>query len=86
MSEPRDDGGPAFPRPIGNSGASDARAREVSGEAIGMSLRDYFAGQALVTGMQSDISQDDVVADKVATVIARRCYEIADAMIAERSK
>lgn len=36
------DGGPAFPRPI-----SKLTSDEVSLDQDGMSLRDYFAGQAL---------------------------------------
>ena len=65
MSKPND-GGPAFP--------SDRFSE------LGMSLRDYFAGQALASmdtdgctliGMQS---------------LAQRAYDIADAMLAEREK
>ena len=62
------DGGPAFPNEYCNSSSQ------------GMSLRDYFAGQALATmdtggytllGMQS---------------AAQRAYNLADAMLAERKK
>ena len=42
----KNNGGPAFPRPIGNNGASEFVNREVSCEAEGMSLRDYFAAHA----------------------------------------
>ena len=44
MSRP--DGGPAFPKPIGNNGASHYEDREVSSEEVGMTLRDYFAAHA----------------------------------------
>jgi hypothetical protein len=65
MSE-RDDGGPAFPR---QSGTLDM------GGAQGMSLRDWFAGQALVG-----------LANRGQTVeeIATYAYELADAMLEVR--
>lgn len=44
----------------------------------GMSLRDWFAGQALAGWMTSE----DVPCDER---IAERCYQIADAMLAARS-
>lgn len=68
MDKPND-GGPAFPYTDAKGFVSD-----------GMSLRDWFAGQALASmdtdgwtliGMQS---------------IAQRAYDLADAMIAEREK
>lgn len=47
----------------------------------GMSLRDWFAGQALAA---SDWSNwDERVAD---ADVAARCFELADAMLAERAK
>jgi hypothetical protein len=41
------DGGPAFPRPIGNNGSNDWHNRTANCEQEGMKLRDYFAGKAL---------------------------------------
>ena len=64
------DGGPAFPR----AGSPYVKAQE------GMSLRDWFAGQVL-QGLSSN-------ADRwVSTneVIAKSCYEAADAMLKARS-
>ena len=46
----------------------------------GMTLRDYFAGQALV-GMA-----DYYIAEAEAEMYARRAYLLADAMLAEREK
>ena len=48
----------------------------------GMSLRDWFAGQALA-GWMSDpiVSAAD---DEERTTIARICYSVADAMLIER--
>ena len=45
----------------------------------GMSLRDWFAGQALGGYMVSDLAINWPMA-------AQMCYELADAMIAERDK
>jgi len=46
-------------------------------DALGMSLRDWFAGQAIVG---EDLSQNEI------DLIAAAAYNLADAMIAERSK
>jgi len=42
----------------------------------GMSLRDWFAGQVLASQIDDDADAD----------LARRCYAIADALLAERQK
>lgn len=65
----RDDGGQAFP----------------GTHTDGMSLRDYFAGQAL-TGVIAAVCDGKHAAAKTGEVIATACYELADAMLAERSK
>lgn len=62
------DGGPAFPSP---------QCGDWSPE-YGMSLRDWFAGQALAGMMASD---DGSTPENVAA----EAYEIADAMLAARS-
>ena len=49
----------------------------------GMSLRDYFAGQA-VTGFFAANSNEDEMPP--ARVLASIAYEAADAMLAERAK
>lgn len=72
MSESKkiDDGGRAFP------GKSFTERGYPNGYDMGMSLRDWFAGQALVTGyVQHDGSPDK---------IAEWAFQIADAMIATR--
>ena len=74
MSTPKNDGGPAFPGP------SDYNqdGTPVWGGATGMTLRDWFAGQALV-GMMANpeviVSEEDV---------ARIVYRYADAVLEER--
>lgn len=66
-----DDGGPAFPR---QSGTLDM------GGATGLSLRDYFAGQALANLLRGDGDDWSVHA------IASDCYRQADAMLKARSQ
>lgn len=82
----RDDGGPAFPRPIGNNGAN--HGREVSTDFKGMTLRDYFAGQALIGILSSKFR--DMVANVPEScrydLVATDAFLIADAMLKERSK
>jgi hypothetical protein len=73
MSETRD-GGPAFPR----AASTDEHGQpcNVYQDQQGMSLRDWFAGQAMV-GLTAYNS-------KAAYYHAKEAYEIADAMIAQR--
>lgn len=72
MSNPMNDGGPAFPCEGGELSGLHANP--------GMSLRDWFAGQALA-GCMADYNIGDTFQD-----VARTCYEIADAMLKEREK
>ena len=67
----RNDGGPAFPR--------DGWAPE-----DGMSLRDYFAGQALA-GLCANMQVDRFIEMSVGHM-AGLSYMYADAMLRERSK
>lgn len=66
-----DDGGPAFPH-VASDGHPDYRC--------GMSLRDWFAGQALAGFVQ----QADLVEEYRHKFIAKSCYRLADAMLAAR--
>jgi hypothetical protein len=72
---PKDDGGFAFPTDDVQAWATCPRCN-LSHRRCGMTLRDYFAGQALA-GMSIEVGMED---------IAARCYCLADAMLAERSK
>jgi len=71
------DGGPAFP------GMWPSEEPHHFGQLMlkpGMSLRDWFAGQALAAlGRTSNNWPED-------QRVAVRCYEVADAMLAEREK
>lgn len=66
MSE-HDNGGPAFPI-----------ASDVIGHCVGMTLRDWFAGQALAGLLASPQTGDD------ANAVIRAAFSAADAMIAAR--
>lgn len=85
MAETKNDGGPAFPetnyfdeKPIGSYG--------------GMSLRDYFAGQALaLTQSRENVMAIAAAGDREGVndptiALAAVCYRIADNMLAERRK
>lgn len=75
------DGGPAFPESIDHEGRV--------WHCPGMTLRDYFAGQALV-GLIQHTKEIGCLArqggEKTDEYLAGSAYEIADAMIAEREK
>lgn len=66
---------PAFPR-LGEGFGHPAY------DEPGMTLRDYFAGQALVGGMSAADGHNFAT----ATDAARQAYEIADAMLTERTR
>ena len=65
MSTPIDDGGDAFPHPDGS---------------FGMSLRDYFAGQAIA----GFCAKED--RDWSSAIRAEAAYKLADAMLAARKE
>ena len=68
MKTPSNDGGPAFP---------------VMYCSEGMTLRDWFAGQALVGMLQNYTTQKFGVGEETC---ARGAYEFADAMLAARER
>lgn len=83
MSTKPKDGGPAFPGFSFTDGRGNQRRNEHSGEwethEGGMTLRDWFAGQALSpTLIQAYGSTPET--------LARKAYEIAQAMVDERNK
>ena len=84
MSEVKqiNDGGPAFPNM--DSGELDKAPVLVS---TGMSLRDWFAGQAIV-GWMATYSHSNGPEANVRDIpdFAKTAYVIADALIAERAK
>lgn len=89
------DGGPAFPSRVlpdprlvkhlrDSAEVSLREAADALGSHPGMTLRDWFAGQALV-GLMSD---PGLRPDKLAEFqhMAVRLYQVADAMLAERER
>lgn len=91
----KDDGGPAFPVPIVATKHESGKGYEelvlVPNKGRGMSLRDWFAGQALTAIMGDDWYRDggpeaDNAWSEAAEGVARDAYTIADAMLTERAK
>lgn len=76
----RNDGGSAYPRPDQHYIDGYGNDQHSYG-APGMSLRDWFAGQALSGRLINGFASS---ADKA--VHARVSYEMADAMLEEREK
>jgi hypothetical protein len=74
MSAPINDGGPAFPY-------GQKNFTERSSE--GMTLRDYFAGQALI-GQLAFSPPDPFKKYRQPKEVAAACYRFADAMLAAR--
>lgn len=74
------DGGPAFPT-LADVEYESGHALEL--DTSGMSLRDWFAGQAL-NGLIASIQPHERLTDH--PLAAKNCYAVADAMLAERAK
>ena len=77
MSETSPNGGPAFPRPFSFRHEDDQHRAQ-----SGMTLRDWFAGQALaIVHRRFDEGSELCLED-----IAMQAYFIADAMLNERDE
>ena len=76
------DGGPAFPQSLAADGLGGLNISYNCVDGAGMTLRDYFAGQALALGGEYFYGADGTKPDRVAAI----AYAIADAMIAGRDK
>lgn len=82
MSAQIDDGGPAFPVPL-----LPGEAWAGNGTANGMTLRDWFAGQALTSALSAAKGLGDAGKDERRALfnsVASILYEMADAMIEAR--
>jgi hypothetical protein len=75
--QPIDDGGTAFPH-------THTSSLGVSWQT-GMSLRDWFAGQALA-GMIANVNTSPVSTKSGCGYLAKNAFQFADAMIAEQKK
>ena len=71
------DGGPAF---VGDAWAVDGVQERKGG---GLTVRDWFAGQALIAIGASDVRSE---APSAPEAWAGNAYALADAMLAERAK
>jgi hypothetical protein len=78
----RDDGGPAFPRDAWITGRHDNNGDSLIPIQFGMSLRDYFAAQALVGILQVDELRP--CSEPEMEHLAKRVYQVADAMLRAR--
>ena len=78
MSAQFDDGGPAFPE----TGLSGLPNGEFIYGRTGMTLRDWFAGQALATLIADERKCLSITIQEVAN----SAYEYADAMISARKE
>ena len=80
MSDEINNGGPAFPNPGHDNGPGNYRGHP----AEGMTLRDYFAAQA----MQGDIASmsPHQCPAEYSDNIAVRAYRVADAMLKARAE
>lgn len=72
---------PAFPQPIAGTGTYRSKTET---STPGMSLRDYFAGQALAGLFANDRLKPE--ASGAFASFSEYAYQIADAMMKERDK
>lgn len=77
MTTTQDDGGPAFPV-LGKMSSGEPYAQHE-----GLSLRDWFAGQAIPTVINKC---EDYHGGWSADAVAACCYMVADAMLAARKE
>jgi hypothetical protein len=78
------DGGPAFPttKSLSHSNGDESRCETIGG----MSVRDWFAAQAVVSILQDERYANCGNEPAVALEVARFAGLVADAMLAERAK
>lgn len=82
MTTPKNDGGAAFPQ---DKFLKVGDAHQLVERDFGMTLRDYFAGQALV-GLNAHNKGGYTVGYDSPEARAKESYKQADALIAERDK
>jgi hypothetical protein len=78
--QPINDGGPAFPVCYQHENLETGE-KEVTAAFHGITMRDWFAGQAL-----ANRNIEDHCGPNWAIRVAEQAYRIADAMLAEREK
>ena len=80
MSNTNTNGGPAFPIPL-----QPGEVWQVMAPCDGMTLREYFAGQA-ISQIIATCANDTTYGMTKADYFAGRAYEIADAMLKARGQ
>lgn len=98
----QNDGGPAFPRPY-SVDSRDGSGPNIDGDSPqdaeeGMSLRDYFAGQAIIAILTAKVDgqgftrhKHEITGETLGNTTnlpqqAAAAYELADALLAARTK
>ena len=84
MSTPHDDGGPAYPTTQPDPDTEGFMGLPVTKNMPGMSLRDWFAGQAIQGFLANQDFLNFPINNKLE--VARFCWDYADAMLADRQK
>lgn len=88
MSTPIDDGGPAYPVECyyGTDGSpvDGIQTSNVTGWHRGLSLRDYFAAQAMQALIPADDNGDQLDGTRGFRRVSEAAYACADAMIEAR--
>ncbi len=80
-----DDGGPAFP--VAFIQGSDPHGADADGGNIGMTLRDWFAGNAIPVAAKLEYSYPTgSEGEPTYTGVATRAYFLADSMIKARKE
>lgn len=79
MGERIEDGGPAFPKPLDPY----PNAQGMESGSHGMSLRDWFAGQAMSRLL--DTCRGDKFGVEFVDHVAEHSYRVADAMLRART-
>lgn len=74
----RDDGGAAFPLPLGDE--------QISESSAGMSIRDYFAAKSMQGILAGTLADGSTLDPNASENIANASYRIAEAMLKERAK
>lgn len=82
MSKHTEDGGYAFPMPPG----LEPRVDQVTHYNEGMTLRDYFAAQAMQAYFGYIATTQAGIVSKHYLEVATEAYNVADAMISARAK
>ena len=80
MSDTLKDGGTAFPHDGRDNGPGNIKGRPHDG----MTLRDWFAGQALAGLLAAPTEPEEKTFAKVLKTYSRNAYRYADAMLAAR--